>query len=49
MRFLVNSKANIKDDGIYIDGFNYLLGDELTLTIGDLQIYAKIKNLEVNK
>lgn len=49
MRFLVNSKANIKDDGIYVDGFNYLLGDELTLTIGDLQIYAKIKNLEVNK
>ncbi len=49
IRFLVSSKAKVKDDGIYVNGFNYLLGDELTFTVGDLQIFAKIKNLEVSK
>lgn len=49
LRILIDAKANVKDDGIYINGFNYLLGDELTFTIGDLQIYAKIKNVEVNQ
>lgn len=47
LRIFVDAKADVKDDGIYINGFNYLLGDELTFTVGDLQIYAKIKNVEV--
>lgn len=46
IRIKLNTNANVNDDGIYINGFRYLLGEELTFTVGDLQVYAKIKNLE---
>lgn len=47
LRIKIQTSANVNSDGIYINGFRYLLGEQLTYTIGDLQVYAKLKNIEV--
>lgn len=47
LRINVATRAKVGDDGIYINGTKCLLGEELTFTVGDLQIHGKIKNIEV--
>lgn len=47
LRLGVRANGHLNDDGIYINGFRYLLGEELTFTVGDLQVYAKLKAIEV--
>lgn len=46
IRIKIRTDANLNSDGIYINGVRYLLGEELTYTIGDLQVFAKLKNIE---
>lgn len=47
LRINVATRAKLGDDGIYINGTKCLLGEELTFTVGDLQVHGKIKNIEV--
>lgn len=47
LRINVATRAKVGNDGIYINGTKCLLGEELTFTVGDLQVHGKIKNIEV--
>lgn len=47
LRINVATRAKLGNDGIYINGTKCLLGEELTFTVGDLQVHGKIKNIEV--
>lgn len=47
LRINVATRAKLENDGIYINGTKCLLGEELTFTVGDLQVHGKIKNIEV--
>ena len=47
LRINVATRAKVGNDGIYIIGTKCLLGEELTFTVGDLQVHGKIKNIEV--
>lgn len=47
LRINVATRAKLGDDGIYINGTKCLLGEDLTFTVGDLQVHGKIKNIEV--
>lgn len=47
LRINVATQAKLGNDGIYINGTKCLLGEELTFTVGDLQVHGKLKNIEV--
>lgn len=42
----VESKAEVRSDGIYISGFRYLLGESVIVRCGDTQLFVKILALE---
>lgn len=42
----IESKSEIKDNGIYINGYRYLLGEYIVFKCGDVQLHAKLLSIE---